>query len=200
MGLPVPDPVIFPGELVTVNPVIADPPVPLAVNVTDAKVFPAVAVPIVGGAGAFVVDGVTALLAADGALVPIALAAVTVNVYVTEFVSPKTVIGLDVLTPVNPPGFDVAVNPVIGEPPVLLAVNVTDADVLTADATPMVGATGTVAMNGVTLLLNADGALVPSEFVAVTENVYAVPFVRPLTVIGLLSPVAEMAPGFEVMV
>ena len=35
---------------------------------------------------------------------------------------------------------------------------------------------------GVTLLLAAEAALVPAAFVAVTVKVYAVPFVRPVTV------------------
>lgn len=35
---------------------------------------------------------------------------------------------------------------------------------------------------GVTLLLATDATLVPTAFVAVTVKVYAVPFVRPVTV------------------
>jgi hypothetical protein len=33
-----------------------------------------------------------------------------------------------------------------------------------------------------------DGALVPAALLAVTEQVYAVPLVRPVTVIGLAAP------------
>ena len=40
----------------------------------------------------------------------------------------------------------------------------------------------TLLSNGVTLLLGAEAALVPAAFVAVTVKVYAVPFVRPVTV------------------
>src|SRR4051812_49828747 len=46
----------------------------------------------------------------------------------------------------------------------------------------MVGAPGTVA--GVTLFEADDAAPVPTALVAVTVNVYAVPFVRPATVHG----------------
>jgi hypothetical protein len=41
---------------------------------------------------------------------------------------------------------------------------------------------------------------VPFEFVAVTVNVYAVPSVRPVTVIGLDEPVAVILPGSDVTV
>jgi hypothetical protein len=62
----------------------------------------------------------------------------------------------------------------------------------------MVGAPATVA--GITLLDAADGALTPTAFVAVTVNVYAVPFVNPLTTIGLAAPVAVMPAGLDVTV
>jgi hypothetical protein len=52
--------------------------------------------------------GVTELLAELAALVPIALAAVTVKVYAVPFVNPLTVIG-DAPVPVKLPGDDVAV-------------------------------------------------------------------------------------------
>ena len=41
---------------------------------------------------------------------------------------------------------------------------------------------------------------VPTEFVAVTVKVYDVPFVRPVTLIGLAALVAVFPPGFEVTV
>ena len=47
---------------------------------------------------------------------------------------------------------------------------------------------------GVTELLAADAVLVPAAFVAVTVNVYAIPFVRPRTVIGEDPPVAVWPP------
>ena len=63
-------------------------------------------------------------------------------------------------------------------------------------AVTLVGAFGTVA--GVTELLVADAVLVPIVFIAVTVNVYVVPFVSPVTIIGELPPVAENPPVFEV--
>ena len=59
-----------------------------------------------------------------------------------------------------------------------------------------VGAPGTVA--GVAGPDGKLGALVPSSFVAVTVNVYVVPFVRPVTVqvtgTGVVSSVVHVAP------
>ena len=51
--------------------------------------------------------------------------------------------------------------------------------VLATVAVPIVGASGTVA--GVTALDAVDALDVPAEFVAVVANVYAVPFVKPVT-------------------
>jgi len=65
-------------------------------------------------------------------------------------------------------------------------------------ATIFVGASGIVA--GVIELLVLDEILVPIEFVAVTVNVYAVPFARPVIVIGEVPPVALKPPVFEVTV
>jgi len=74
------------------------------------------------------------------------------------------------------------------------AVNETCAvELLRAVAVPIVGAPGTD--TGVMLLLAELDAPVPTEFVAVTVNVYAVPAVRPVTVIGLEVPVFERPPG-----
>ena len=67
-----------------------------------------------------------------------------------------------------------------------------------AVAVPIVGANGTVV--GVTELLEADAELVPTAFVAVTVNVYAWPFVSPVTTIGELPPVALKPPVFDVTV
>jgi hypothetical protein len=52
-----------------------------------------------------------------------------------------------------------------------------------------VGAPGTVA--GVTAADATDSTLSPTAFVACTVNVYAVPFVNPVTVQGLLEHDAE---------
>ena len=89
--------------------------------------------------------GVTEFDAADGALLPTPLVALTVQVYAVPFVKPATVIGLALPDPVLPPGPHVTVYPVIGEPPVLDdAVNVTVAELLPAVAVPIVGADGGV--------------------------------------------------------
>ena len=78
-----------------------------AVKLTDALVFPGVAVPIVGAPGT--VTGVTLLDAAEADPVPTPLVAVTVNVYAVPLVSPVTVMGLVEPVPVNPPGLEVTV-------------------------------------------------------------------------------------------
>jgi hypothetical protein len=53
---------------------------------------------------------------------------------------------------------------------------------------------------GVTELLAALAGPVPVAFVAVTVNVYEVPIVKPLTVIGEAEPVPVSPPGLEVTV
>jgi hypothetical protein len=47
---------------------------------------------------------------------------------------------------------------------------------------------------------DADAGPAPAAFVAVTVNVYAVPFVKPVTVIGPPVEVAEIFPGLEIAV
>jgi hypothetical protein len=66
-------------------------------------------------------------------------------VYAVPVVKPLTVIGEDVPVLVMPPGEETTVKPVIAPPPTLVgAVKVTDTDVvLTAEAVPIVGASGT---------------------------------------------------------
>jgi hypothetical protein len=64
-------------------------------------------------------------------------------------------------------------------------------------AVPIVGVPGTVA--GTTELLVAEAVLVPYEFVAVTVNVYVVPFESPVTVIGDEPPYV-VTPVFDVTV
>ncbi len=94
---------------------------------------------------------------------------------------------------------DVAVYPVIAEPPVALVVKGTDT---TPDAppvaVPMVGACGTVV--AVILLDAAEAGLVPTALVAVTVNVYAVPEARPVTVNGDEAPDAVNPPALDVTV
>jgi hypothetical protein len=53
---------------------------------------------------------------------------------------------------------------------------------------------------GLTELEALEATDVPLAFVAVTVNVYAVPFVSPETVIGLDAPVSVMFPGDDVTV
>jgi hypothetical protein len=103
----VPVPVKEPGEEVAVNVVMVLPPVAPAVYPTVAEALPAVAVPIVGAPGTVV--AVMLAVAADAALVPIALVAVTVNVYEVDDVKPVTVNGEDAPEAVSPPGLDVTV-------------------------------------------------------------------------------------------
>src|SRR4051794_34239020 len=74
-----------------------------------------------------IVAGVTLLEGAEAMEVPVALVAVTVNVYAVPFARPLTVIEVQgaLHVPVIAEGDDVAVNSVIGEPPVTAgAVNV----------------------------------------------------------------------------
>jgi hypothetical protein len=116
IGLVEPVPVILPGFEVTVYPVIADPPLLAgAVNATIACALPAVAVPIVGAPGP--VEGVTEFEATLAGLIPLAFVAITVKVYAVPLVSPVTIIGLAEPVPVKPPGLEVTVYPVIGNPP-----------------------------------------------------------------------------------
>ena len=65
-------------------------------------------------------------------------------------------------------------------------------------AVPIVGASGVVA--GVTELDAAEALPAPTPFIAVTVNVYAVPFVKPLTVQGLLAQLPVMPLGVDVAV
>ena len=68
-----------------------------------------------GGFGS--VERVTEFEGDDDAPVPTAFVAVTVKVYDTPLVSPVTVMGDAVLLLANPPGFEVTVYEVMGEPP-----------------------------------------------------------------------------------
>ena len=115
-------------------------------------------------------------------------------------VRPVTVMGLAVLpVPVNPPGLEVTVYRVIALPPLEAgAVKLTVAWALPGVAEAPVGAPGTVA--GVTEFEGADDGPVPAALVAVTVKVYAVPLVRPVTVIRVPVPVRVIPPGLEVTV
>ena len=166
---------------------IAEPPFETgAVKVTVASPLPRTALTLVGVPG--VVAGVTELLVGEEELVPFAFVAVTVKVYVTPFVRPVTVIGESVPVAVCP-RFEVTVYSVMVEPPLLTGgVKVIVAAPLPATADTLVGAFGM--LFGVIELLVVEAALSPSAFVAMTVKVYAVPFVRPVMVIGDEPPVA----------
>ena len=116
------------------------------------------------------------------------------------FVKPVTVIGDEGPVAVRPPGEEVTVYPVIADPPVFVgAVKLTVALPLLTVALIPVGVPGAVAAG-----LTAEDALeavpVATELVAMTVKVYAVPLVRPVTVIGEDAPVAVRPPGEEVTV
>ena len=82
-----------PGEPVTVNAVIVEPPLLTGgVKLTTAELFPATADTPVGGPGTVI--GVTAADGVDSVLLPTVLVACTVNVYKVPFVRPVTVHGL----------------------------------------------------------------------------------------------------------
>nr|WP_263864072.1 hypothetical protein [Paenibacillus lycopersici] len=198
--------VTFPGLDVTVYSVIALPPsLAGAVKLTVAVPFPAVAVTPVGALGTPIgATGVTLADTADAADSPAEFVAVTWNVYAVPFVNPVTVIGpAVVLVSVTFPGLDVTVYSVIALPPSLAgAVKRTVAVPFPAVAVTPVGAPGTpIGTTGVTLADAADAADSPAEFVAVTWNVYAVPFVNPVTVIGLAVVLVSVTfPGLDVTV
>lgn len=81
IGLVAPVAVIFPGLEITVYPVITAPPlIPGGEKVMLACWLPLVAAPIVGAPGNTAFTGVTLFDAAEGALTPRMLVAVTVKV------------------------------------------------------------------------------------------------------------------------
>ena len=98
----------------------------------------------------------------------------------------------DVVAPlaphVAPPGDAVTVYELIAAPPFETgAVHDTTDDAFAADvADTPVGAPGTI--DGTTAADATDAALVPDTFVAVTLKLYAMPFVRPVTVHGFERP------------
>jgi hypothetical protein len=162
------------------------------VKATVTLPLPGVAVPIAGAPGT--VAGVTVLDEAEGVLVPTALVAVTVQDTGVPLASPVTVIGEAGPLALCPP--QVAVNPVIADPPSEPAVKPTVTLVLPAAAVPMVGALGTVA--GVMLPDGAEAGPVPMALVAVTVHVTGVPLARPVTVMGDVGPLALCAPQVAV--
>jgi hypothetical protein len=129
------------------------------------------------------------------------LVAVTVQVYVLAFDNPVTRIGLDApeAFPAAPPFNDTheTANPEIAAPPSLTgALNATHADPAPPVATTLVGGSGTVA--GTNAFDAIEGKLGPTAFVAITVQVYDLPFVSPLTTIGEPAPDAfPVAPPFD---
>ena len=107
--------------------------------------------------------------------------------------NPVTVIGEDVPVAVTPPGEEVTVYPVIVAPPVFVgAVKLTVAVPLLPLAETLVGTPGAV-IAGVTAGDALEAVPVPTELVATTVKVYAVPLVSPVTVIGDEGPLAVTA-------
>lgn len=130
----------------------------------------------------------------DDGPVPTEFLAVTVNVYVLPVIKLLTVIGDEEPVTMTFPGVETTIYEVMGDPPVFVgAVNVTLALFVNAVARPIMGAPGIV--TGMTELLEEDAGPGPTAFVAVTLNVYDVPLVNPLTVIGLDVPEELIFPG-----
>jgi hypothetical protein len=84
----------------------------------------------------------------------------------------------------------------MADPPSLPGVNEMEASVFPAVAAKPVGALAVVA--GVTELLVAPTEF-PMLFIATTVNVYAVPFVRPVNVMGDDEPVTVVVAGVVVI-
>jgi hypothetical protein len=156
---------------VAVKPVIVLPPVVPAVKATTPVRLPGVTLVIVGAPGAAAATNDAE--AADATLLPIALVASAVQVYVFELVSEPTVIG-DVAPDADwvvPPSLDVqvSVKPVIVLPLLAPAVNATLAELLARVTEVTLGAAGVVAA---TKDEDADDdALSPVALVATTEQV-----------------------------
>ena len=98
--------------------------------------------------------------------------------------------------PVKPPGLLVTVKFVIVPVPLGAVKVILTAVELETVAVPIIGALVLV----VTEVVKPDGAEVPPELVAVTENVYGVFAVNPDTVIGEDVPVPVKPPGLLVTV
>jgi hypothetical protein len=171
--------------------VIAEPPLELgAVNAIEACAFPAVAVPIVGAPGAVAAITIEKLCVA----VPATFVAVMTPLNV------PAALGVPLIAPPL-----ASVRPVGSAPEVTLKVGAGEPLAVTVKlyATPNVPPGGVALVKfgeeaGVTLTV-PEGGLVPATFVAVTEHVYVVPFVRPVTVMGEAAPeTGAVAPGLQV--
>jgi hypothetical protein len=193
--------VALPGEEVTVYPVMGVPPV-LAGAVQETTSWfvavPAAPVTPVGTPGT--VAGVRLALGPEAEPVPLVLVAVTENVYGVPATRPVVMTQLvavaTVVVQVPPAGLEVAVYPVIVEPPSFPSVQLTvtwGAEPLATPvalvAVPMVGAWGSV--EAVTEAVAPDAGPVPLALVAVTEKVYDVPAVRPVVTVQLVAVATE---------
>ena len=142
-------------------------------SVWPARVYPTPAFPIganeLTSVGAIFGSGITELEALEAVEVPIALVAVTVNVYEVPFVNPVTTIGLCDPDAVAPPGEAVTVYVVIAEPFAPSPLNAMVACESPGVAVTEVGAVGSPA--GVTADDAVDASELPTEFTATTVNV-----------------------------
>jgi len=182
--------------------VIVAPPSLFAVKATMPALLPRVTPVTLGAAGA---EAATKELeAVEAGLSPVPLVAITVQVYVFAFVSVVTVSGevAPEAVRVVPPSLEVqvTVKPVMALPPLPFAVKATIAAFVPRVTPVNDGAAGTVPARSE---LEAEEAeLVPMPFVAVTVQVYVLPLVRVVTVIGELPPVAVrvVPPSLDVQV
>jgi hypothetical protein len=170
--------------------VIGLPPSSGATNETVASLFPDAATGCSGAAGAML--GMAGADGADGGPSPFALVAVTVHVYDFPFDKPPTTIGElgPDAEPGVPPSDDAhaASYVVIALPPSNGVGNDTVSCALPAMTAGCAGAEGTVL--GVTWADSGEDGLWPSAFVAVTVQVYELPFDKPTTTIGEPVPAA----------
>ncbi len=110
-----------------------------------------------------------------------------------------TVTLVPVIVVVVLPGVVVTEYPVIVDPPLLTGADHATAALLSPGTTrTFVGALGVV--RGVTAADAKDGLLVPAPFVEVTVNVYAVPLVRELTVVPVVTVVCFVAPPGDAVI
>ena len=146
--------------------------------------------------------GTTAAESTDAAPVPAEFVAVTLNLYETPLVRPATVHEVEAVEQVNEPGVEVTVYAETADPPLDAGAvhETTDEPVAFTEVTCVAdtpdGATG--GPTGTTEFDEVDATDVPAEFVAVTENEYETPLVRPATVHEVEEVVHVFEPGFEV--
>jgi hypothetical protein len=142
-------------------------------SVWPATVYPTPAFPVgateLTSVGAIFGSGITELEAVEAVEVPMALVAVTVNVYVVPFVKPVTTIGLCDPVAIIPSGDDVTVYEVIADPLRPAPLKATVARESPGVAVTEVGAVGIPA--GVTADDAVDANEFPTELTATTVNV-----------------------------